>query len=175
MQYWWNLNCRALNFCRFLTSVGFLRVTWAVSCHRLLVNFQRNIPRYKANTKHYALNRPIFTSPFTLHYLPCLLNRVGEVLYPWGHIFNARAQRSCQRRLWDRPRTPSSSPLSSWRLQRWDTIRARITKFGTEVELDERYSHTKFDVTGYFRSPASGHFVTYLSNFTVQYLRNGWT
>ena len=78
-----------------------------------------------------------------------------------------------------------------------DTIRARITKFGPEVELDERYSHAKFDVigskfgpevqlyeryshikfdvTGYFRSPASRHFVNYFSNFSVQYLGNDST
>ena len=78
-------------------------------------------------------------------------------------LFNARAQRSWRRRLWHRPRTPSSTP--SWRLQRWDTIRARITKFGPEVELDERCSHTKFDVTGYFRSLYSGHFVHYFLIF----------
>ena len=85
---------------------------------------------------------------------------------------NARAQRSWRRRLWYRPRTPSSSP--SWRLQRWDTIRARITKFGPEVELDERCSHTKLDVIGYFRSPASRRCVNYFSNLSVQ-LRNGST
>ena len=90
-----------------------------------------------------------------------------------SYIFNARAQRSWRRRLWHRPRTPSSSSSPSWRLQRWDTIRVRITKFGAEVMLDERCSRTKFDVTGYFRSPASGHFVNHFSNFSVQYLRNG--
>ena len=90
-------------------------------------------------------------------------------------LFNARAQRSWRRRLWHRPRTPSLLPSSSWRLQRWETKRARITKFGSEVKFDERCSHTKFDVTGYFRSPASGRFVNYFSNFTVHYLLNGWT
>ena len=74
-------------------------------------------------------------------------------------VFNARAQRSWRRRSWHRPRTPSPSSPSSWRHLRLDTIRARITKFGPEVELDERCSHTKFDVTGYFRSPASGHLI----------------
>ena len=49
---------------------------------------------------------------------------------------------------------------------RLDTIRARITKFGSEVELDERCSQTKVDVTSYFRSPASRHFVSYFSNFS---------
>ena len=83
-------------------------------------------------------------------------------------FFNARTQRSWRRRLWDRLRTPPSR-----RRERLDTIRARITKFGPEVELNERCSDTKFDVTGYFRSPASGHFVNYFSNFWVQYLRNG--
>ena len=87
-------------------------------------------------------------------------------------LFNARAQRSWRRRLWHRPRTPSSP---SWRRERLDTIRARITKFGPEVEHDERCSHTKFDVTGYFLSPASRHFVKYFSYFSVQYLRNGTT
>ena len=89
-------------------------------------------------------------------------------------VFNARAQRSWRRRSWHRPRTPSpsSSPSSSWRHLRLDTIRARITKFGPEVELDEICSHTKFDVTGYFRSPASGHLESHFSNFSVQYLRN---
>ena len=92
------------------------------------------------------------------------------------HFINARAQLSWRRRLWHRPRTPSSpSPSPSCRLQRWDTIRARITKFGPEVELDERCSDTKFDVTGYFRSPASGHFVNYFfSNFSVNYLGTTW-
>ena len=55
-------------------------------------------------------------------------------------IFNARAQRSWRRRSWHRPRTPSSSPSSpspSRRRERLDTIRARITKFGPEVEIDE--------------------------------------
>ena len=41
-----------------------------------------------------------------------------------------------------------------------------------KVKLDERCYDTKFDVSGYFRSPASGHFVNYFSNFSVQYLRN---
>ena len=86
-------------------------------------------------------------------------------------IFNARAQRSWRRRLWHRPRTPSSSP--SWRPLRLDTIWARITKFGSEGELDERCSHAKFDVTGYFRSPASGHLINIFSIFSSQYLRNG--
>ena len=72
-----------------------------------------------------------------------------------GVLFNARAQWSWRRRLWDRPRTPSSS----WRRVRLHTIRARITEFGPEVELEERCSGTKFDVTGYFRSPTSRHFV----------------
>ena len=85
-----------------------------------------------------------------------------------NNVFNARAQRSWRRRLWHRPRTPSSSSSppssspssspSSRRRERLDTIRARITKLGLVVELDEWCSHTKFDVTGYFSSPASGHF-----------------
>ena len=87
------------------------------------------------------------------------------LIWVFVFIFNARAQRSWRRRLWHRPRTPSSSP-SSWRLQqvqRWDTIKVRITKFGSEVELDEICFHTKFDVTGYFCSPAIGHYVNYFS------------
>ena len=100
---------------------------------------------------------------------------IKDIIQPETRVFNARAQRSWRRRLWHRPRTPSPSSPSSWRHLRLDTIRARITKFGSAVELDERCSRTKFDVTGYFRSPASGHFVNYFSNFSVQYLRNGST
>ena len=77
-------------------------------------------------------------------------NGVGEGVYGIGRVL-------CRRRR-----------------ERLDTIRARITKFGPEVVLEERCSHTKFDVTVYFRSPGSGHFVNYLSNFSVQYLRDDW-
>ena len=35
-----------------------------------------------------------------------------------------------------------------------------------------RCSHAKFDVTGYFRSPASGHLINIFSIFSAQYLRN---
>ena len=95
-------------------------------------------------------------------------------LVAMSNNFGLPIQRSWRRRLWDRPHTSSSSP-SSWRNLRLDTIRARITKFRKEVELDERCPHTKFYVTGYFYSPASRHFVNYFSKFSVQYLRNGST
>ena len=102
----------------------------------------------------------------------------GLIVLPFDRsplVFNARTQRSWRRRSWHRPRAPSSPSPSSRRRERLDTIRARITKFGPDVELDERSSHAKFDVSGYFRSPASGHFVNYFSIFSVQYLRNGST
>ena len=76
-------------------------------------------------------------------------------------VFNSRAQRSWRRRLWERPRTPSPS----WHREGLKTVWATITKFGSDVELDERWSHTKFDVTGYFCSPASSHFVNYFFKF----------
>ena len=100
---------------------------------------------------------PGFESEPQIWEVRLLLNGSRTIQSPL--IFNARSQRSWRRHLWDRPRTRSSP--SSWRLQRWDTIRARITKFGPKVELDERCSHTTFDLSGYFRSPASGHFVSY--------------
>ena len=77
-------------------------------------------------------------------------------------FFNARVQRSWRRRLWDSPRTPSPS---SWRHLRLDIIRATITEFGSEVQLNERCLDTIFDVTGYFRSPASGHLINMFFNF----------
>ena len=42
-------------------------------------------------------------------------------------------------------------------------VRVRITTFGSEVGLYERCSDTKLDVTGYFCSPASRHFINYFS------------
>ena len=130
------------------------------------VNFSTALTLFVKSTLAYlllifAVGMKIWSDPFDRKNNWADDNQWLWILFISCIVVNARAQRSWQRRLWHRPRTPSPS---SWRLQHGDTIRARITIFGPEVKLDERSPDTKFDVTGYFRSLASGRFVNYFSN-----------